>query len=211
MQTHTLQSQEMNEFRARELRFLAAETTLFPFELAFVIMAKLQVMTCDTWHDVQDLLYIYSTVTLHIPPLQVLHRMQRVASARSKSASERTWFLINRLFLAVVLACLLLAILGNFVAVVSFAQAADLNAEAAAAWSLNNTLDGSSLEQRGRAATQRARAAGTTHKPVIRHPAPKVGGREGSAGQPKESRGGEIRLVTAGAGREGIDSASLGD
>ncbi len=44
MQFHALQSQEMNEFRARELRFLAAETTLFPLELAFVIMAKLQVM-----------------------------------------------------------------------------------------------------------------------------------------------------------------------
>ena len=145
MQFHALQSQEMNEFRARELRFLAAETTLFPLELAFVIMAKLQVMrrTAPT---------AYSTVTLHLPPLQVLHRMQRVASARSTSASQRTWFLINRLFLAVVLACLLVAILGNFVAAVSFAQAADLNAEAAAAWLLNNTLAGSSVEQRGRAA-----------------------------------------------------------
>jgi hypothetical protein len=78
--------------------------------------------------------------------------MQRVASARSKSASERTYFLINRIFLAVVVTCLLVAIIGNCVAAASFAQAADLNAEAAAAWSLNNTLDGSSLEQRGRAA-----------------------------------------------------------
>jgi hypothetical protein len=150
VQFHALQSQEMNEFRARELRFLAAETTLFPLELAFVIMAKLQVMRCDAMRYMAPT--AYSTVTLHLPPLQVLHRMQRVASARSTSASQRTWFLINRLFLAVVLTCLLVAILGNFVAAVSFAQAADLNAEAAAAWLLNNTLAGSSVEQRGRAA-----------------------------------------------------------
>jgi hypothetical protein len=74
--------------------------------------------------------------------------MQRVAS--SKSVSARMWIVISRLFLAAVVACLLIGILGNFVAAVSFAQAADLNAEAAAAWSLNDTLAGNSLEQRGR-------------------------------------------------------------
>jgi hypothetical protein len=40
----------MNEFRALELRFLAAETTLFPFELAFVIIAKLQVLHRMPYH-----------------------------------------------------------------------------------------------------------------------------------------------------------------
>lgn len=127
----------MNEFRALELRFLAAETTLFPFELAFVIIAK----------------------------LQVLHRMQRVAS--SKSVSARTWIVINRLFLAAVVACLLIGTLGNFVAAVSFAQAADLNAEAAAAWSLNDTLAGSSLEQRARAAVSQGVRTASVRPPLV--------------------------------------------
>lgn len=81
-----LQSQQMNELRSWELRFLATHFSLIPFELGFVIVAK----------------------------LQALHRMQRLAVVNS--LSERTWSLVMRLFFAAVIAGLLVGAVGNFVA-----------------------------------------------------------------------------------------------
>jgi hypothetical protein len=82
------QLQEMNELRARELRFLAAHFALIPFELGFVIVAE----------------------------LQVLHRLQRLALVNS--LSEKKWSRVARLFFAAVMAGLLIGAVGNLVAAV---------------------------------------------------------------------------------------------
>ena len=83
-----LQSQHMNEWRALELRFLAANVALAPFELGFVIVAK----------------------------LQVLHRMQRLVVVNS--LSERAWSLAGRLFFIAVISGLLIGAVANSVAAV---------------------------------------------------------------------------------------------
>ena len=85
---NAVQSQQMNEWRALELRFLATHFAFIHFELGFVIVAK----------------------------LQVLHRMQRLAVV--DSLSERMWFLAGRLFFAAVIASLLIGAIGNFVGAV---------------------------------------------------------------------------------------------
>ena len=74
--------------RSVRLRFLAAHFVLNPFELGFVIVAK----------------------------LQALHRMQRLAVVNS--LSERAWSLVMRLSFAAVIAGLLVGAVGNFVAAV---------------------------------------------------------------------------------------------
>jgi hypothetical protein len=83
-----VQSQHMNAWRAWELRFLATHFVLTPFELGFVIIAK----------------------------LQVLQRMQRLAVANS--LSERAWSLAGRLFFIAVISGLLICAVANFVAAV---------------------------------------------------------------------------------------------
>jgi hypothetical protein len=83
-----VQSQQMNEWRAWELRFLAAYFALTPFESCFVVFAK----------------------------LQVLHRMQRLAVVNS--LSERAWSLAGSLFLVAVISGLIIGVVANFVAAV---------------------------------------------------------------------------------------------
>ena len=74
--------------RSVRLRFLAAHFVLIPFELGFVIVAK----------------------------LQALHRMQRLAVVNS--LSERAWSLAGRLFFIAVIFGLLIGAVANSVAAV---------------------------------------------------------------------------------------------
>ncbi len=119
------QSQQMNELRGEELRFLATHFALIPFEVGFFIFAK----------------------------LLVLNRMQKLAV--TSSVSERAWVLVGRLFYTLVTAGLLIGVVGNVSAAVIVSQAAGHNINAADAWSANKTTVGNDLEQLARTVLSR--------------------------------------------------------
>ncbi len=111
---------QLKEFRAQELGFIAAETSLFPFELFFVIVAK----------------------------LFILDRMHKVAA--TNAAGMLKWHNLRRVFTAAVIIGLVVGATGNLFAAASFTQAAGLSTDAAASWAANNTAAFQSLDQRCR-------------------------------------------------------------
>ncbi len=108
----SVQLQDMHATRAESRRWTAAHFALFPFELAFVVLAK----------------------------LLVLHRMQRFAVG-SASHPQR-WRQARRSLLAVVVLLNALGICGNFGAAFYYNQAADSSMDAANSFGANNTAAG---------------------------------------------------------------------
>lgn len=108
----SVQLQHMAATRALSRRWTAAHFALFPFELAFVVLAK----------------------------LLVLHRMQRFAVG-SASHPQR-WRQARRGLLAAVVLLNALGICGNFGAAFYYNQAADYSMDAANLFGANNTAAG---------------------------------------------------------------------
>ena len=108
--------QTMFGLRLDIFRTAAALSVVLPLELAFVIIAK----------------------------LLVLHRLQRFAVSRSPRL--RTWDLVGRAFLAVVVAVNAVGFCSNIVAAVHYNQAAFSNGAAGTAWGFNNSVLGVKYE-----------------------------------------------------------------
>jgi hypothetical protein len=85
--------------------------------------------------------------------LLVLHRMQQFSAQR---ALQGAWAMLPRLFLAVVIACILVGVFSSVGTAVFFSQSADLNGEAVQAWAANDTAAGKSFEQKAKDRTSKA-------------------------------------------------------
>jgi hypothetical protein len=110
-------------------RFAATFYILFPFEVAFVVFAK----------------------------LLVLERMRDFAT-HGMPASRPLWMWCCRVYVAMVVGANVIGILGNFVSAAWFSESADFSDKAIAAWAVHDTATGRDFQRQARASVQKAAA-----------------------------------------------------